>query len=39
VDEIDYADKEKKMAFMNLKVTGTPDNFKVGLGREKEKKM
>jgi hypothetical protein len=39
VDEIDYVDKDKKIAFMNLKVSGTPDNFKVGLGKDKSKKL
>jgi hypothetical protein len=39
VDEIDYVDKEKRIAFMNLKVTGTPDNYKIGLGKDKMKKM
>jgi hypothetical protein len=34
VDEIEFVDKDKKIAFMNLKVTGTPDNFKVGLGKD-----
>lgn len=35
VDEIEYVDKDRRMAFMNLKVTGTPDNFRVGLGKKK----
>lgn len=35
VDEIEYIDKDKKVAFMNLKVTGTPNgNFEVGLGKK-----
>jgi hypothetical protein len=38
VDEIEYIDKDKKLAFMNLKITGTPDDFKVGLGKDKKKK-
>lgn len=37
IDEIDYVDKDKKIAFMNLRVSGTPDNFKVGLGKDKTK--
>jgi hypothetical protein len=38
VDEIEYVDKEKKVAFMNLKVSGTPDGkFEVGLGKNKAK--
>lgn len=36
VDEIEYRDKDKKVRFMNVKVTGTPDNFKVGLGKAKK---
>jgi hypothetical protein len=39
VDEIDYIDKDKKIAFMNLKITGTPGDFKVGLGKDKGKKL
>jgi hypothetical protein len=39
VDEIEFVDKERKIAFMNLKVTGTPDDFKVGLGKHKVKKL
>jgi hypothetical protein len=35
VDEIEYLDKDKKIAFMNLKVTGKPQDFKVGLGKDK----
>lgn len=38
VDEIEYLDKDKNIAFMNLKVTGTPDDFKVGLGKDKSKR-
>ncbi|WP_232825918.1 AsmA-like C-terminal region-containing protein [Chitinophaga alhagiae] len=35
VDEIEYRDKDKKTRFMSIKVTGTPDKYKVGLGKEK----
>ncbi|WP_232826977.1 AsmA-like C-terminal region-containing protein [Chitinophaga deserti] len=35
VDAIEYRDKDKKQRFMSIKVTGTPDNFKVGLGKAK----
>jgi len=38
VDQIEYMDKDKKIAFMNLKVTGTPDDFEVGLGKQPKKK-
>jgi hypothetical protein len=36
VDAIEYRDKDKKIRFMNIKVTGTPDKFKVGLGKAKK---
>jgi hypothetical protein len=40
VDEIEYIDPAKKIAFMNLKVTGTSDgNYAVGLGKNKGKKI
>ncbi|WP_217606577.1 AsmA family protein [Chitinophaga sp. GbtcB8] len=36
VDAIEYRDKDKKVRFMNIKITGTPDNYKVGLGKGKK---
>ncbi|SFE02101.1 AsmA-like C-terminal region [Chitinophaga sp. CF118] len=36
VDAIEYRDKDKKVRFMNIKVSGTPDKFKVGLGKAKK---
>ncbi len=36
VDAIEYRDKEKKTRFMNLKITGTPDDYKVHLGKAKK---
>jgi hypothetical protein len=39
VDEIEYVDKDKKIAFMNLKVVGKPEDFKVALGKDKNKKL
>jgi hypothetical protein len=39
VDEIDVVDKEKKIAFMNLKLTGTPAHYKIGLGKNKGRKL
>jgi len=33
VDAIEYRDKDKKIRFMNLKITGTPDDYKIGLGK------
>jgi hypothetical protein len=38
VDQIEYIDKDKKIAFMNLKVTGTPKgDYEVGLGKQRKK--
>jgi len=36
VDAIQYRDKEKKYAFMNLTISGTPDAYKVHLGKAKK---
>jgi hypothetical protein len=36
VDAIEYRDRDKKIRFMNIKVSGTPDKFKVGLGKAKK---
>ena len=36
VDAIEYRDKDKKIRFMNLKITGTADDFKVSLGKAKK---
>ncbi len=38
IDAIEYRDKDKNIRFLNLKITGTPENFKVGLGKEKSSK-
>lgn len=35
-DAIEYRDRNKTIRFMNIKVTGTPDKFKVGLGKAKK---
>ncbi|MEI9918915.1 MAG: AsmA-like C-terminal region-containing protein [Bacteroidota bacterium] len=35
IDEIEYSDKDKKIRFVRVKVTGTPDDFKVSLGKNK----
>lgn len=37
VDAIEYADKDKKTRFMNLRLTGTPNDFKIGLGKDKRR--
>jgi uncharacterized protein involved in outer membrane biogenesis len=36
VDAIEYRDKEKKFRCMNLKITGTPDDYKISLGKAKK---
>ena len=36
IDAIEYRDKDKRIRFMNLTITGTPDNFNVGLGKPKK---
>jgi hypothetical protein len=36
VDAIEYRDKEKRIRFMNLKITGTPDDYKIKLGKAKK---
>ena len=36
VDAIEYRDKNKKIRFMNLKITGTPEDYKVALGKVKK---
>ncbi len=35
VDAIQYRDKDKKIHFINLKITGTPDDYKMSLGKSK----
>ena len=34
-DEIQYLDESKSIRFVNLKLTGTPDNYKISLGKDK----
>ena len=36
VDAIEYRDKEKKFRCMNVKITGTPDDYKVALGKARK---
>ncbi|WP_207512620.1 AsmA-like C-terminal region-containing protein [Longitalea luteola] len=36
VDAIEYRDKDRRVRFMNLTITGTPDNYKVNLGKPKK---
>jgi len=37
-DAIQYRDEGKRTRYLNVKVTGTPDDFKVALGRDKAKR-
>ncbi|MBD3636199.1 MAG: hypothetical protein HUJ25_02565 [Crocinitomicaceae bacterium] len=37
VDEIEYMDSEKKIAYVNIKVVGDSENYTVTLGKEKKK--
>lgn len=34
-DEIQYRDKSKKIAFVNLKITGNSEQYKISLGKDK----
>lgn len=34
-DEIQYRDESKRVRFVNLKLTGTPENYKISLGQDK----
>jgi AsmA-like protein len=36
VDAIEYRDKDKRVRFMNLVISGTPDDYKVKLGKPKK---
>ncbi len=36
VDEIQYKNSDKKIWYLNLKLVGNPDDFKVSLGRKKK---
>jgi len=38
IDEIEYRDDSKRTKFVTVNVSGTPDDYKVGLGKGKEKK-
>lgn len=35
-DAIQYADQNKKIAFIHLRITGEPDNYKISLGKAKK---
>jgi hypothetical protein len=36
VDAIEFRDKDKKVRFMNLTITGSPADYKVHLGKPKK---
>ena len=38
IDEIEYSEKDKKVRFVSVTVTGKPDDFKVALKKKKDKK-
>ena len=38
IDEIQYADANKKTRFVNIKMKGNPDDYTIRLGKKKEKK-
>ena len=38
VDEIIYKDPNKKVNYMNLKISGTPENFKISMEKNKDLK-
>lgn len=38
VDAIQFADPEKKVKYLNIKVTGTPEDYSITLGKEKKEK-
>ncbi|MBX2926884.1 MAG: hypothetical protein KF852_03520 [Saprospiraceae bacterium] len=38
IDEIDTVGDLNKVRFLNIRITGTPDDYKIGLGKEKKEK-
>ncbi|MCW5910846.1 MAG: membrane biogenesis protein [Cyclobacteriaceae bacterium] len=36
-DQIQYRDESKRVRFINLKISGTPDDYKIALGKDKNK--
>jgi hypothetical protein len=38
IDEIDTIGDTDKVRYLNIRITGTPDDYKVGLGRDKKEK-
>lgn len=37
-DEIVYKDESKRTRYLNIKITGNPDDYKIGLGKDKREK-
>jgi hypothetical protein len=37
-DEIQYRDKNKRIRFINIKISGTPNNYNISLARDKNSK-
>ena len=37
IDEIQYANENKKTRYVNVKIIGNPDDYKVSLGKKKKK--
>ncbi len=37
-DEIQYMDENKRIRFVNLRIVGTPDSYKISLGKDKKGK-
>lgn len=37
VDEIQYQDETKRTRFLNLKISGTPDDYQISVGKDKRK--
>ena len=35
VDEIQFKDDSKKIRYINLKIYGTPENYKISVGKKK----
>jgi len=37
-DEIVYRDENKRTKFINVKITGTPDDYTISMGKDKNNK-
>ncbi len=38
IDAIQYADAEKKIRYLNVRITGTPETYKISVGKKKKQK-